>query len=280
MHHVAVPTARTRLAHEVRRIVQTPRAFSNWGAVLTHMALERVGAGRHDLRFTTRSGLRIDCPNRRGARVPVYEIFAEDCYRLRWFLGPLAQRPLLALDIGGHVGAFACQLADVHPHATIQSYEPSPLTAEFLRRNIGQNGFMDRISVHQTAVAARTGSALFDDNGSGGGTNGLVAPGAGGAPGNAKSVPTVGFDDIAGQAPAPVDLVKIDCEGGEYALVKGSAPESWLSVQRVVLEYHPVPGETWAWLRGWFEAIGLRVEREESSTDRQGTAWLSRESLR
>ena len=46
--------------------------------------------------------------------------------------------------------------------------------------------------------------------------------------------------------------MKMDCEGGEYALVYASSPANWAAVQRVVMEYHPVPGESWDELRGWF----------------------------
>jgi FkbM family methyltransferase len=245
--------------------------------VLTDMARERVGRGPQTLTFRTRSGVRIDCPNRPGARVPVYEIFAEDCYRLSWLLGPLRQRPIQVIDIGGHVGTFSCRLAQLHPEASILAFEPSPTTAGFLRRNVSQNGFADRVTVFERALAATSGHASFADNGGGSGLNGLVS--AGHASATATEVETMAFDDAVAAAPAPVDLVKIDCEGGEYDLVLGSSPDSWACVQRVVIEYHPVAGHGWPELRDWFERIGLHVQ-DEVSVDGYGCVWLSREPLR
>lgn len=262
----------------LRRIAQTPRTFSNWLPVLSDMARERVGRGPGTLSFATRGGLRIDCPNRPGARVPIYEIFAEDCYRLSWFLGPLQQRRIQVIDVGGHVGTFSCRLAQLHPQATIMAFEPSPTSASFLRRNVEQNKLGDRVSVFEQALAATSGFAVFDDNGGGSGLNGLVSAGHLAGTGTPTKVETIAFDEAVAAAPAPIDVVKIDCEGGEYDLVFGSSPESWASVQRVVIEYHPVPGKSWDNLRAWFAEAGLHLQHE-SSLDGYGCAWLSREPL-
>lgn len=266
------------LAHEARRVGQTPRTFRNWPTVLGDMVAQRLGRGPGELTFETRTGLRISCPNRPGARVPIYEIFAEDCYRFEWFLGPLLTRPIQVLDIGGHVGTFACRLAQLHPQARIHSFEPSATTAAFLRRNAAANGFADRIEVTQKALAGQTGTAIFDDNEGGSGTNGLA--GAGHAVGSGGvTVETVAFDEVVAATPAPVDVVKMDCEGGEYDLVGASSDASWASVARLVLEYHDVPGQSWPDLRKRFAAIGLHVVRDEPVTPRLGTAWLARPSV-
>ncbi len=163
-----------RARHQAMRVWETPRTFSNWATVLADMAREKVGRGPESLTFNTREGLVIECPNRAGARVPIYEIFAEDCYHFEWFLGALAGQPLQVLDIGGQIGAFACRLAQLEPKATIRTYEPSPTSASVLRGNVERNGFGDRITVVEEALAATVGSAELDDNEGGSGTNSLV----------------------------------------------------------------------------------------------------------
>jgi FkbM family methyltransferase len=146
----------------------------------------------------------------------------------------------------------------------------------YLRRNVEQNHFDDRVTVYEKALAASTGFAVFDDNGGGSGLNGLRA--AGHSTGTATKVETIAFDDAVASAPAPVDVVKIDCEGGEYELVLGSSAESWASVQRVVVEYHPVDGASWDELRERFASFGLVVQAENSGGG-YGCAWLSRDPL-
>ena len=259
-----------------RRLAQTPGTFANWPAILRDMALGRAGRGPETLEFRTRSGLCIETPNRPGARVPVYEIFAEDCYRLRWLLGDLLDRPVRVLDIGGHVGTFSCRLAQLHPRAAIQVFEPSPTTVRYLRRNVDRNGFADRVTVYEQALAATTGYAVFDDNGAGSGLNGLLA--AGHRSGTPTKVEALAFDDAVALLDAPVDVVKIDCEGGEYDLVLASSADAWADVQRVVIEYHPVAGHSWPELRDRFVAAGLAVQDEHAGGG-YGCAWLSRVPL-
>jgi FkbM family methyltransferase len=268
-------TLRAQL-HWTRRVAQTPATFANWPEIFKDMALGRTGHGPAELTFRTRSGITITTPNRPGARVPVYEIFAEDCYRLEWLLGPLLRRPIQVVDIGGHVGTFSCRLTQLHPQARVDTFEPSPTTASYLRRNVVQNGVSERVTVHEQALSSTSGVAMYDDNGAGSGLNGLVALGH--SSGVATQVGTVAFDDVIGAAPAPVDVVKIDCEGGEFDLVLGSSPSSWSTVQRVVIESHPVAGHSWPELRDWFAGIGLH-RQDEIVLGGYACAWLSREAL-
>jgi FkbM family methyltransferase len=266
------------IGHQLRRTAQTPKAFTNWVSLLRDMALEQIGKGPETLTFDARVGQRISCPNRPGARVPIYEVYAEDTYNLSAFLGPLLAEPIRVLDIGAHVGAFACQLAMLAPRATIECFEPSVSTATFLRRNAEQNSLSDRIRVEESAVSDTSGWATFSDNGAGSALNGLVGSVPVDVPGGAGEVrvATTTFDAVVGSDDRPVDVVKLDCEGGEYDAVFGSSPRSWDSVKRVVLEYHPSRDHSWDELKKWFEACGLQVVREVAVSGDQGTAWLER----
>ncbi|MCW2494340.1 FkbM family methyltransferase [Jatrophihabitans sp.] len=281
-----VHTARVILARNARRVQQTPGAFSNWSELLRGLAAEKVGRGPETLHFKTRTGLKIDTPNHPGARVPIYEIFAEDTYHLRWFVGGLGTGPINVLDIGGHVGTFSCQFASEYPQASIWVYEPSAKSAEFLRGNVADNGFSDRIHVTQAAVARSTGVAVFDDNNAGSGHNGLVAgkrrlidedhnP----ASGRLVEVATVALDEAIAAAGGTIDVIKVDSEGAEYDMIYGSDPSSWASVKRLVLEYHDVEGQSWEELQAWLGKVGLTVVKQDPKTARLGTAWLSRDPL-
>jgi FkbM family methyltransferase len=268
-----------KVAYEIRRVAQTPRAFSNWPALLSGLVREKLGRGPATLTFETRSGQRLTAPNVPGARLPAYEQYAEDGYRLEWFVGGLRNRPVHVFDVGAHVGTFACHLAEVLPAATITCFEPSAGTAEYLRRNIDQNGLADRVSVVEAALTGETGTALFDDHGGASVHSGLVQghPVDDPQPSGTKvEVRTLGFDDAIAAAPGPVSVVKLDCEGGEYQMAYRSSPASWADVERVVLEYHDIPGESWAELRAWFASIGLHVVGQRSERADLGLAWLSR----
>lgn len=265
------------LRYKARRILQTPSSFANWPALLTGMVREQVAEGPEVLTFHARTGQTISIPNAPGARVPVYEVFAEDCYDLRWFLGDLIDRPIHILDIGAHVGTFSTHLASIHPTATADCFEPSPDTFQFLKSNVEVNGNSDRIKPHQKALAGETGFAIFDLQGAGSGHNHIAFDDR--VDGSGVRVETVAFDEVVANARGPVELIKMDCEGGEYDLVYKSSKESWANVQRLVLEYHTMPDESWEELRAWFASVGLHVLRDERSAI-AGTAWLSRTPLR
>jgi FkbM family methyltransferase len=274
------------IGYDLKRVTQTGKTFRNWPSLLGAMFAQQAGRGPAEITFRTRTGLSLTCPNQPGARLPAYEQFAEDGYRLTWLLGDLIRRPIHVVDVGAHVGAFACNMAQLHPSATVDCFEPSTETADYLERNILANHFRDRISVHRAAMSAETGVAIFDDNGAGSVHNGLVVGGQRlvenegdqGASGNSLEVPTEGFDDFVANSSTPIDFVKLDCEGGEYELVYGSSPQSWSSVQRMVLEHHPVAGQTWAKLRDWFAAAGLHEIASHDVRDELGTSWLSRDA--
>lgn len=271
------------VAYKLRRVAQTWQTFENWPSLLGEMGREVVGKGSETLTFRTRDGLTLSCPNIPGARLPLYEQFADDCYDMKWLLDPFQGREIHVLDIGAHIGAFSCRLASMHPGAHVDSFEPSPDTLAYLRRNVEQNGLAGRVRVHGQALAGEAGTAQLDDNSGASVHNGLIRGDERLVHGDDAlgqrhtiTVETTTFAKALADAGGSVEIVKMDCEGGEYGLVYGSSPDDWASVQRIVMEHHPVDGESWEALRQWFADAGLHVRRDDSDVSGLGTAWLSR----
>lgn len=249
-----------------KRVRQTLTNFDNGTSILAGIA------GRRDeLVYVVDDSLSITCPNVAGARVPVYEVFAEDAYRLEWFTNDLPA-DVSAVDIGGHIGCFSMAFARLHPKGRVQTFEASPTTFGFLSRNITGNHFDSRVTVNNTAVSSKVGTLQFADNAGGSGLNGITAPEGS----IVIEIPCTTVAAAFASAGDRVDVVKIDTEGAEYDIVLTSKPQEWAEVQRVVMEYHPVDGHSWAELKDFFAAAGLSVVRHEPVTDRLGTVWLSR----
>ena len=227
-----------------------------------------------EVTFRTRSGLTIHTPNAPGARFPVYEITADDVYRIDELTTGL--RPdFVAVDVGAHIGTFSATLCSRAPGATVHAYEASPSTAEWTRRNAEANGFVDRLHVHAQAVADHRGTLTFVDNGEASAHNGLTAPEGLGAE---VEVPCVTFADVHAAAGGRVDLLKSDAEGAEYGYILTSDPALWRDVQRVVMEYHPVEGHQLLDLVRFLRDVGLDLVRDEPSPDKPGlgNAWFAR----
>lgn len=260
-----------RALNNGRRTIQTLRQFDNGRSVLGDIVLRRPD----ELTFV-KDGLTVICPNRPGARFAVYELFTDDTYELPWFTRGLRDDTVV-LDLGGHIGAFSLAITRLFPQARVEAYEPTPFTSGYLRRNVEINGLSDRVRVFEAAISARAGvlvMAIADD---GSAHNGVMLVGAPGT--SSIEVPTTGLGDAFAAAPGPVDLVKFDIEGAEYEAILESSPDLWQSVSRVVMEYHHMPGRSWAELESFFSGVGLEVVRRDVHPDEQGLAWLSRTPL-
>jgi FkbM family methyltransferase len=255
------------VAYASRRIRQSFTHFDNGPQLIWNTLRSR------EMTFRTRSGLTIHAPSVDGARFPVYEITADDVYRLGELLDGL--RPdLVAVDIGAHIGSFSTAVCAAVPGATVHAYEASPSTADWLERNVAANDLGDRLVVHRRAVSDHRGELEIVDNGEASAHNGLTAPEGSGS---SVSVPCVTFADIHADTGGVIDLVKSDAEGAEYGVILTSDPAHWASVQRVVMEYHPVEGHSLDELVRFFDAVGLGLVRDEPA-DRPGlgNAWFAR----
>lgn len=257
-----------------RRVRQTLTKFENGPQLLAGMARQRITGRPDELVYRVDDRLSIVCPNRAGARVPVYEVFVEDAYRLKWFTQGLGDRPV-ALDIGAHVGSFSLAFTRLHHQGRVEAFEASPSTAQYLERNVAANGVDDRVRCNQVALSAASGTLAFADNGAGSGLNGITSPeGA-----TMVEVSCVSLAEAFARAGTTVEVVKIDTEGAEYDIILGSRPEDWTGVRRVVMEYHDVAGHSWTELEEFFARVGLNVMRHEPANPRLGVVWLSRDSL-
>jgi FkbM family methyltransferase len=257
------------VGHASRRVVEAVRAFDNGWAILARIGTRRPG----DLEFRQR-GTVITCPNVPGARVPVFEVFAEDAYRSDWLSAGLTNPKVL--DIGGHIGCFTVDICRVVPGATVHAYEASPTTAAYLAHNVATNVPDGRATVFNEALSSANGTLTLIDNGGSSGLNSIHGSTTGGT---SVEVPAVSFHTALERLGGNVDIVKMDIEGAEYGVLAGSDPSEWRSVQRVVMEYHDVDGHGFLEVEKFFTAAGMSVVRHEPSTDRLGVVWFSREQL-
>ena len=131
---------------------------------------------------------------------------------------PCVHDGAIVVDVGANVGAYSLLFATwAGPSGRVFAFEPSDASRSGLERHLRLNGLSDRVSVRAEAVAETTGSVPFKDAGSDG-DNRILA----GARDDSRVVPSVSVDDfcaIRGLAP---DLIKIDVEGAELAVLRGA----------------------------------------------------------
>jgi FkbM family methyltransferase len=137
---------------------------------------------------------------------------------------------------------------------------------------VADNGLGDRDSAYAVAVSDHDGTLELADNVHASALNGITDP-SGAA---LVSVPCRTFAGVVEDAGGRVDLVKLDTEGAEYAIVLGSSPSDWAGVRTLVMEYHDVPGHSWAELSAFLADAGLHEVAHQPAGPRQGTVWLRR----
>mgnify|MGYP006172267431 CR=1 FL=1 len=178
------------------------------------------------------------------------------------------------VDIGAHVGSFSTAVCAARPDATVHAYEASPSTADWLERNVAANDLGDRLVVHRNAVSDHRGTLEMIDNGLASAHNGLTAPDGSG---QVVSVPCVTFADIHADTGGRITVVKSDAEGAEYGVILDSDPAHWATVERIVMEYHPIDGHSLSELVDFLADVGIDLVRDEPA-DRAGlgNAWFAR----
>ncbi|HEY0904794.1 MAG TPA: FkbM family methyltransferase [Marmoricola sp.] len=262
-----------RVRHAFRRVVQTRRAFDNPGSVLATTVLGGLGRRTLDITFDVRGG-KVVAPARRGALFPVYEVFAEDVYRLARLTEGLPPDARV-LDVGAHVGSFTVALAQALPKAHIWAYEASPTTAEYLHASVRASGLGDRVDVRPEALAAAGGEIVLHDAGVASPLSSTTKHSGA----TTVTVPCVTIADAFVRCGGSPDLVKIDAEGVEYDLLLLSEPGLWTGVRRIVLEYHEVEGHTPDQVVQRFSGLGLHLVAHEPmiGNPREGMMWFSRD---
>jgi FkbM family methyltransferase len=145
-----------------------------------------------------------------------------------------------AVDVGGYLGSVGIGMALDNPDLRVTIVEPVPGNAELIRRNIALNELEDRVSLIEGACSgdrdpvtvwfgyrgnetaehhAFVGNSTlaYDDSGE-------------------LAHETVTYDPITLADLAPIDFLKIDCEGGEWSILPGT------TVPVIVGEAHSVRG--------------------------------------
>lgn len=168
----------------------------------------------------------------------------------------------IAYDVGSYVGFFALGMArGGDREGRVFAFEPDPENAARIREHIAKNSFAAQIEVVEAAVWRATADRKVPYR------RGRQARSQGGveadglkpvlASGEHILVPSISLDEFMARGnPAP-QLMKIDVEGGEIAVLAGA--ERLLSVHKplIICEVHHA--EAARWTEEWLPARGYHL---------------------
>lgn len=171
-----------------------------------------------EMEVTCRSGLArglrfvIDPRSEKFYWTGAYEIPVQEA------LGEVLHDGATYWDVGSHAGFFALAAARrVGPSGRVHAFEPSEPNRTRLLGNVRANG-LTNVEVHGEAVTDRSGVATLFSHPST--SMWTIVEGKGSDP--AAEVPCTTLDELGSKLGAP-DVIKIDVEGAELAVLKGGA---------------------------------------------------------
>lgn len=221
-----------RLLRRLSRGLKQIWVFSNWNDFERARRLHDDG----ETVLRTRSGLKIAVRHNRWDAVIVQEQFLDQDY-VRCFRAP-AGRPSVIVDVGSYIGDFA--LWSAHElGARVIAYEPTAENFAMLTKNLQLNPHLiGRVTAVNRGVSAdkyvkanvqvigreiHASSEMYADD-------------------ESAESRTFKCDTLAEildkHGIDTVDLLKVDCEGGEYSIFSSTSVATYDRIQSIVYEWH------------------------------------------
>ncbi len=168
-------------------------------------------------------GRHVTYRRNRGDIQSLREVFLDEAYRL-----PSGLWPRHIIDLGANIGLTSLWLAGRYPVERIIAVEPVPENVALLTRNLASNDVP--ATVVQAAVSPHGGTGSFTTSPQS--NQGKLGPGD-------LRVPLVTMGELLRLLGSRVDLLKLDIEGGEQALLT-QGDTSWLDeIDAIIAEFHP-----------------------------------------
>jgi FkbM family methyltransferase len=210
------------------------------------------------------SGGKMDIPVWvRGAvdRAILRDLWDRDEYGVRLLAGP---QPQSVVDIGAHIGGFVLLARKLWPTARVVACEADPDNAQVLRMNIWGDANVDAVEAAIVAddISEIEFHAVRDKASSNSGGGSCERPEAGST---RMRVPAISLQrlwrerDLVG-----CDLLKLDCEGSELALLRAlSATRRLAGIRYIVGEWHAADAsqQSTSQIRAEIERILMNTHR-------------------
>jgi FkbM family methyltransferase len=177
-----------------------------------------------------------------------YEVFINDFYRPEQTAG---MRILNIVDLGANVGYATLYYAHCFPDAHLYCFEPHPVSFGLLVDNLRRNHLMQRATLYKAAASNVTSLRFLTDE--------AVCSTVVANDGD-KRFRVTQLDIFSCLRDIPVDIFKMDIEGGEYEIL-GDDRFRQLSPAHVLMEWHSTPerGDGKAWCTERLKTLGYRV---------------------
>ncbi|HTP08301.1 MAG TPA: FkbM family methyltransferase [Anaerolineae bacterium] len=160
-------------------------------------------------------------------------VIKETCLDRDYENGALLQDNWTIIDIGAGLGDFTAYAAQRSPNGRVLAYEPFPESFALLQQNLSLNELRN-VDVLPCAIAEKPGSLALNIGMGEAVQHSTTQAGADTIEVQAITLQQV-FDEHGLDR---CDFLKMDVEGGEYAILRSADADLLKRVQRIALEYH------------------------------------------
>jgi FkbM family methyltransferase len=224
------PIQLVRYLHRAPEVVLASRQTPAYWQVMTRYL--QIGPGAYPVEVPLNGGGSLTLSS--AAEVKVFwHVFVRGSY-------VLPKRCTTILDCGANVGIFSVWAASQRPQARIVAVEPFPDTYTGLVANIRQNHLDDRVRCVNMALAADSGERQMRTDGDSPNRQVVLCQDDGPCD---RTVPVSCISlaeclDRFGMA--TLDVLKMDIEGSEWAVLLSTPPDVLRRIGHIQLEYHEV----------------------------------------
>ncbi|MGI8847287.1 MAG: FkbM family methyltransferase [Candidatus Dormibacteria bacterium] len=197
------------------------------------------------LRFEVRSFLDVWC---------LKETLVDRMYERYGFR---VQPGWVVVDVGAAAGDYAVAVAKVDQAGRVLAFEPSPESYGMLVRNLTRNGARN-VEPINLALSDQVGTLLLDVSGDPV-SMGTLTSGQQPRESTVRIAATTLEKALRERGIERCDLLKLDCEGGEYAILASLDNELLRRIDHIVMEYHDVGGRSHREIVERLEAGGYDV---------------------
>jgi FkbM family methyltransferase len=160
----------------------------------------------------------------------IKETFLDDFYRFEKSIKP---KNGVIIDVGAGIGEFTIQTAKACPDCKVFGFEPFPESFDYLVKNLATNSINNIIPI-PAAVTSLPGIMVLDTSSGNPLQFRMQAGNLSDSP--IKTILLMNF--LRENSISNVELLKLDCEGGEFDILLPLNREDLVRFKTIVMEYH------------------------------------------
>jgi FkbM family methyltransferase len=206
--------------------------FKNWHKVL----LNRLGVMNSFVVKCRKSSLRFQVRNRSDSHI-IQSMFKGKCYN-RDFIKEIfkSKKNNVIVDVGGHIGTFSFLIDSMYPGNQFYIFEPDNYNYSILEKNIKLNDKKKFLAIHKCVSSKNTRLPFFScsSNNKSQSSSIINRDGAEKYMVDSTTIPSI----MAKYHLGMIDLLKLDCEGAEFEIIKKMPSSCYNKIRNLIFEYH------------------------------------------